>query len=184
MTVKEAIRKSGTYNLLAPGSTKEAERQLQDNETVLFAINSNISVLPVNASLEIDLFKIKDKLNGVFVITDKRIFFSSSILYNKQTKEINLCDITSVDDKTNALGMSKIRISGLTEMFVIDVNKKTLQALKDSLHHAQNLSSENSATKKVNAEYIDELERLAKLLKNNIITQEEFEAKKKQLLDL
>lgn len=184
MTIREAIKKSGTYNLLAPGSTKEAEKQLHDNETVLFAINSNISVLPVSTSLEIDIFKIKDKLNGVFVITDRRVFFCSSILCNKQTKEINLCDITSIDDKTNVLGMSKIRISGLTEMFVIDVNKKTLLTLKNSLHSAQNLISQNSTTKKDNAEYIDELERLAQLLKNNIITQEEFEAKKKQLLEL
>lgn len=185
MTVKEAIKASGTYNPMAPGSTKEAERQLHVDETVLFAINANVSVVPVTMQLKIDTFNVKDKINGVFVITDKRLFFCSSILGRKQTKEFDLSEIKSIDEKINVLGFSKLRISGLTEMFVIDVDKKVLQTLKDTLNNARSSSSKNNTTESSNsAGYIDELERLAELLENGILTQEEFETKKKQLLGI
>ena len=43
MTIKEAIKESGTYNPLIGLSIKEAERQLHNNESVLFAMNANVT---------------------------------------------------------------------------------------------------------------------------------------------
>lgn len=184
MTIKEALKESGTYNKIAPGSTKEAERQLRDNETVLFAINANVSIVPIISQLKIDTFNLKDKVNGVFVITDRRIFFSSSILGRKQNKEIELSEIKSIDEKINLLGLSKLRISGLTEMFVIDIAKRVLEQLKETLNNARSSYSKNTNTECNNSGYINELEGLAALLKDGIITQDEFNSKKKQLLGL
>ena len=76
MTVEEAIRKSGTKNILAKGSTKKTQQMIQPNEDVLYAINTNVTIKNVNTSISI----MKNKINGVFCITNKRILFCSSIL--------------------------------------------------------------------------------------------------------
>ena len=44
MTVEEAIEKSGTKNILAKSSTKKAQKMIQNNETVLYAINTNVLI--------------------------------------------------------------------------------------------------------------------------------------------
>ncbi len=45
MTIEEAIERSGTKNILAKGSTKKAQSLIRENEEVLYAINTNVSVI-------------------------------------------------------------------------------------------------------------------------------------------
>ena len=61
MTVEEAIKKSGTKNILAKGSTKKTQQMIQQNEEVLYAINTNVIIKNVNTSISI----MKNKINGV-----------------------------------------------------------------------------------------------------------------------
>ena len=45
MTVEEAIKKSGTINILAKGSTKKAQSLIENEENILYAINTNLSII-------------------------------------------------------------------------------------------------------------------------------------------
>lgn len=185
MTIKEAIKESGTYNPLAAFSIKEAEKQLTSTETVIFAMIANATISPVQGNLKTNTLNLKDKLNGVFVITDKRTYFCNNIINSAQCKEIRLSDIQSVDDKSNVFGLSCIRIQGITDMFVIDVTKKLLFTLKEKLNDA--MASSQHPTKPCQSaqnNYIEELESLSALLDKGIISEDEFNAKKKQLLGI
>ena len=185
MTIKDAIKASGTYNPLTIFSIKEAEKQLTSAENVIFAMIANVAISPVQGNLKTNFVNLKDKLNGVFVVTDKRIYFCSNAINSVQCKEISLLDIQAIDDKTNVLGLSCIRIQGITDMFVIDVTKKILLTLKENLNSA--IASCQHVTKtchSTQSSYIEELENLATLLDKGIISEDEFNAKKKQLLGI
>ncbi len=184
MTIKEAIKESGTYNPLIGLSIKEAERQLHNNESVLFAMNANVALSTVSNSLNTNNLNIKGKLNGVFVITNERVYFSNNSLGTTQYKSIQLSDIQSVDDKANFLGLGVIRIKGITEEFVIDVAKKLLPTIKDCLNEAIKNQSQSSSSTESSGDYIHQIEQLSNLLNQGIISQEEFDFKKKQLLGM
>lgn len=183
MMIEQFLKESKTYNPLAKGSIKEAEKMLYENETVIYAINANISIIPNEKKLDISkFFSLKNKLNGVLAITNKRIFFCNKTLGNKTSKEINLGNIESIDDSSNALfGIGQLRIQGITEMFVIDTKANLIPTIKERLNHALTFS-ENQEAKKERNNY-DELFKLKKLLDDNIISQEEFESEKEKILN-
>lgn len=114
-----------------PGAVKKAKDMIPSNENVLFASTVNVSVMPVNGKLS-SSFSAKGKINGVFVVTEKRILFVQSVLGNGDTKQILKQDITSIDSK-NSLMNCPVRIKGLTEMFVVDCNKETQKKILNVL---------------------------------------------------
>lgn len=137
MTVEEAIKRSGTRNILAKGSTKKTQQMIQPNEEVLYAINTNVIVKNINTSIAL----MKNKINGVFCITNKRILFCSSILGTLNQKQINIKDIVAIEDYTNGLTkMGQIAIKGITEIFLIDIYKSNLvDEIKECIYKVQNI---------------------------------------------
>ena len=104
MTVEEAIKKSGTTNILAKGSTRKAQKLIKENEDVLYAINTNISIVDNKQTVLNNtkgMLSLKNSLNGVIVVTDTRIIFCSSIIGNTNIKQILIKDITSIDESIN-----------------------------------------------------------------------------------
>lgn len=187
MTVEEAIEKSGTKNILAKSSTKKAQKMIQNNETVLYAINTNV-LIEDNKETVIQngnkgLFSIKNSINGVVVITNKRILFCSSIIGNVNQKQILIKDIKSIDENINGLTkMGQIRICGITDTFLINIYKKNIaDEIKQVIYNLQN-SEENIRNINNNFSNADEIIKFKKLLDEGIITQEEFERKKQELL--
>lgn len=137
MTVEEAIKRSGTRNILAKGSTKKTQQMIQPNEEVLYAINTNVIVKNINTSISL----MKNKINGIFCITNKRILFCSSILGTLNQKQINIKDIVAIEDYTNGLTkMGQIAIKGITEIFLIDIYKSNLvDEIKECIYKVQNI---------------------------------------------
>lgn len=192
MTIEEAIKKSGTTNLLAEGSTKKAQQLIQEDEEVLYAINTNVAIKDNKKTIiknaKNDMFSLKNALNGVVVITDKRVLFCSSILGNINIKQILIKDILSIDENINGLTkMGQFRIQGVTETFVINILKnKIVDDLRSSIYKSQSLQDE---TRVVNinqqtSSNADEILKYKKLLEEGIITEEEFQKKKEQLLNI
>lgn len=137
MTVEEAIKKSGTKNILAKCSTKKAQQMIQPDEEVLYAINTNVTIKNVNTSISL----MKNKINGVLCITNKRILFCSSILGTLNRKQMNIKDIVAIEDYINGFTkMGQIVIKGITEIFLIDIYKSKLaDEIKDCIYKAQNI---------------------------------------------
>ena len=192
MTIEEAIKESGTTNILAKGSTKKAQSLIENNEEILYAINANVTIKEnksANASAAISLKNtVKNALNGVVAVTNKRILFCSSILGKSTIKQILVRDITSVDEDMNGLlQMGQMRIQGITEHFIININKKKVaEELRRNIYKSQEMQKEKNAMNTNNSNTssnADEILKFKKLLDEGIITQEEFERKKQDVLN-
>lgn len=189
MTIEEAIKESGTTNVLAKGSTKKTQSLIESNEEVLYAINANVIVKEnksANANAAISLKNtVKNALNGVVAITNKRVLFCSSILGKSTIKQILVQDITSVDEDMNGLlQMGQMRVQGITEHFIININKKKVaEELRQNIYKAQEMQKEKNVIHNTSiSSNADEILKFKRLLDEGIITQEEFERKKQELL--
>ena len=186
MTIEEAIVKSGFKNALDVGSRKYAQKSLASNETLLFAYNGNIAVVPSDTELDPGkVFSVKKKVSGIMAITDKRVFVCNSTLGSTFFKELPLKRIQSIDDAGNALlGTAQLRIKGLTEIFVIDLNKKQkalIPEVKSTINSAID-KAETPQAVPVASSGIDQLMKLKELLDAGLITKEEFEKEKDKYL--
>lgn len=185
MKIEEAIERSGTKNILAKGSTKKAQSLIRENEEVLYAINTNVSVIDNKKTVMNNrkgMFSLKNSLNGVVVVTNSRLIFCSSIIGNTNIKQIQIKDITSIDESINGLTkMGQLRIRGITDTFLINIYKsKISNELKESIYKAQRMQKQ--ANNVTNISSADEIVKFKNLLDQGIITQEEFEKKKQELL--
>lgn len=190
MNVEEAIEKSGTKNILAKGSTKKAQKMIQNDEIVLYAINANIIIEDTRKTLikqvpnHKGLFSIKNGLAGVIVITNKRVLFCSSVMGNLNQKQILIKDITSIDSSIHGLTkMGQFRIQGITETFIINIYKERVATeLENSIQEAKSMLNQDNANVIMKTSNADEILKFKKLLDEGIITKEEFEKKKQELL--
>ena len=182
MTISEAIKKSGTSAFLNKGAINQAQDNIHEGETILFAAVGNMSIKPVVGNLQADVSSIKDKDAGVFVITTSKVFFSSKTLGIGGVQVIDIQSIQSYDDNQSVLGCV-FRVIGLTEMFVFDCNKKMLVALREAMQTMLSLKQRPTPSiPKISV--ADELKKFKELLDMGAITQDEYDIKKSQLLGM
>lgn len=186
MTVKEAVKQSGTgTGIIGAPHISGAQKLIEQDEDVLAAIIANVSIISNNDALKVDVFKLKNKINGALVITTNRVLFCNNILGAGETKAVFLHDIQSVDDKTTPFGLCKLRIKGITETLVIDMNAKAMNPFKSALNTAMsNSKNPTPVVVQQSATATDEVLKLKQLLDMGAITQEEFDLKKKEFLGL
>ena len=188
MTIDEALKASGFRNPLDIGSPKLAQKSIKPGEQLLFAYDGNFVVSPNNDSaLRPDkVFSSAGKLTGVLAITDKRVLLVHSTLGDSFVKEIPLNQIQSVDDASRALlGTAQLRIKGLTETFVMDLNnpqRKHLAEAKSILAQAMANFGNTPTAGVTTTSGVDQLIKLKELLEGGYITREEFEREKAKIL--
>lgn len=180
MTIEEFLKNNKTYTPFVKKAIKKAQESLTNDENILYALNANIATIPINGNLKVNHLNIKNKQNGIVVLTNNRVFYCSSILGTEKFKQILLNDITSYDD-ISTFGLSTLRIYGLTEMFVIDLNKNALAEFREKLNGIKS-NSNDKVTYQQNS-IADELKKYKELLDSGTISQDEFETLKKKLLD-
>lgn len=184
MTIKDAVKGNGYIPGLYHFSIKNAQRVMLENENLIFAGIFNVATVPVHAHLEVDTLNIKGKDAGVFAVTDKRAFFCTNVAGKGSTKQIAIKDIQSVDDSTTLIKLAKLRIRGITEMFVIDANMAIVQKINAAIGEATKLITPNTPVIVPQVSEADEILKYKNLLDQGVLTQDEFDAKKKQLLGL
>lgn len=183
MTVEEAVKASGTGTALWKGSIKATQKALYPDEELLYAMTCNVSILPVRGTLP-NVSDFRNKISGVLAVTQERLLFCNNVLGKGISKQLPLANIQSMNDQTSLyMGLIALRICGLTEMFVVDGNAKTISALKDAIHQTQTAISPNPPTS-AGSSLVNQLRELKTLVDEGILSQEEFDAKKKQLLGL
>lgn len=136
MRVEEALEKQGiTFLATNKSSIAEANKNIGENETILFAflVKFTINTPP---KLEIKPMQMKNKMMGVFVITDKKVLFANKILINAFVKQIPINKIQSMDSIDNIYKFGMLRISGITETI-------TIEAGADIINKIKNIISEN-----------------------------------------
>ncbi|MCI8470342.1 MAG: SHOCT domain-containing protein [Clostridia bacterium] len=79
--------------------------------------------------------------------------------------------------------MGQLRVQGITDTFLINIYKSNISnELKESIYEAQNMQNQiNTATSNNNSS-ADEILKFKQLLDQGIITNQEFEKKKEDLL--
>lgn len=190
MSIEEYVKNNKTYSILSKVAIQKAQKLIENNEDVLYAVVTNISIIENDSTS----FKNQDKifggamqfkniLNGVIVITDNRIIFCNSTLGTTNEKQIVIKDIQSINEHISGLTKTgELRIVGITETFIIKILRKGLnEEIKKAINKAR--KTENNSNNDNNVlSNADEIRKYKQLYDDGIITQEEFERKKQELL--
>ncbi|MCK8626584.1 PH domain-containing protein [Apilactobacillus kunkeei] len=122
----------------------------------------------------------------LIVVTNKRILLENKkLLFGSQNTEIPLGMVNDISYNSGML-MAKVSItSGTKDHKISQVSKKTVTQLVDTIRHETELAKHpNEQQSSQSPSDIEQLKGLKDLLDSGILTQEEFEAKKKQILGI
>ena len=129
-----------------------------------------------------------DDVLGMFTITDRRILFAAEVINEKNTKTTSIYheDITEISLIGPAIFNTgkKIRISGKNIDFIIKAKKEEALSLKRNIEIQVSKKKQGSNTGSCSLDIEKELVKYKSLLEKGLITEEEFTAKKKQILGL
>lgn len=122
---------------------------------------------------------------GILVSTNRRlVFVDKGLLYGLKVEDFPLDKITSIQYETGLLlGEIKIHTSGNIAK-IDNVEKATARAFAEFVRNKLSQPKETTTVVNIQLNVLDQLEKLAKLKEQGILTQEEFDTHKKKLLDL
>lgn len=134
--------------------------------------------------------RVTDGITAV-AFTTERCIYAKMLLLGAQTVKIIPCEnISDVQMGQNAFVLGTIKIDFLTEEATFAMAKSYVQPVYDEIapifEKYRKAEAENSVggTVAMQNSAADELKKFKDLLDSGVITQEEFDAKKKQLLGL
>ena len=121
---------------------------------------------------------------GILVSTNRRlVFIDKGLLYGLKVEDFPLDKITSIQYETGLL-LGKIKIHTSNNIATIDnvekvLSRKFAEFVRDKLSQPK----ESNFTINSQPNLLDQLEKLAKLKENGILSEEEFNDQKKKLLE-
>lgn len=155
----------------------------------LFAVKKELKYLPqlVDLNKEPLIYACSGILNGrtwLIVCTNQRvIFLNKNMIYGMQQEVIPLKAINAVTF-TQKLMLGSISITNGANVTTIEnVDKLAAPIMAQKIQDAKNALS-NPAQNTASNNDLDDLRKLKALLDDGIITQEDFDAKKKQILGI
>ncbi|GAB6431954.1 hypothetical protein bcgnr5390_03640 [Bacillus luti] len=125
--------------------------------------------------------------NFAYAITDKRIIFGQKSLMSETFKAV---DFDRINDITFEKGLlfGTLTIYTPQEKFNVSLDKGSATAINQNIHQVldslKNDSVEELTTTNATISVADELKKFKELLDMGVITEDEFNAKKKQLLNI
>lgn len=124
--------------------------------------------------------------NAAYAVTTKRIVVAQKNLIGKQIMSVSLDHVNDIKLKTGLLG-GIVTFDAMSETFNVfmykDIAQRVFQHTRDCINYAKGLKKE-SPSAQASKSSVSELRELNELLKDGIITQEEFDTKKKQILGI
>lgn len=170
--IKKQFEEAGVSDLF--GTKKEVRHLpevLRDQEVIKYATSG-----------------ISDGHTYLIVLTDKRLFFvNNNWTWGSDFKEFSFKNINSVTYSKGAL-MAKVAITNGADTTMIEsISKDTAPILVDKMHEAMDEYEARKYQQPVQQapkDNLSELRELKALLDEGIITQDDFEAKKKQILGI
>ena len=152
------------------------------------ALKDDEDVLMVFIGLHNYVSATKHNSNFAYALTNKRFIMAQKKVVGENFQMVLLDRLNDVSVSTGLL-MGIITIDTMKETVRIAVNKSVAENINEKLHDiiydlkSNNIKVEYTQTK-VNSNPYEELKSLKELMDMGIITNEEFEAKKKQLLGI
>lgn len=166
---------------------ERGEELLRPGETVLFALPTTVTITHANTRLS-------HREPGAVFLTQQRFLFFQKILLDFSVESVPLEEIRSIDCTGSPLG-GLINLHTLTKSFAIlvpykmEVAQEILGCFQSAINNAASASPEEPPAPVEEAPApafspADEILKCKGLLDCGAITQEEYDAKKKQLLGL
>jgi len=120
--------------------------------------------------------------NGCIAITDKRVIFFAKNWLASSSKSINLTSVTS-SNVQGMFGFSKIIVDAagdkMTVTHMLTSDAETIKSkIDEAKYNLENVSSSSTPSE------ADELIKFADLLSKGLITEDEYNTKKKEILGL
>lgn len=143
-------------------------------------------ITPTNAIIHNLISRKKDKLPGIIVVTDKRIIFHYKALASHSTEVTSLGDVISISCNGNGMSGGHVIVTTQTkEMdFLVKYKKDNIQraqsVLQQAVDHYKNNSQQPDSAG--NDDALEKIRKLSDLRAANILSEEEFQAKKAELL--
>lgn len=164
-------------------------------EVDLFGTAKEVSHLPEilhdDESIKYLTSGLMDGTTWLVVCTQKRvILLDHGFLFGFKQSEMNLENINSISFQTGLLfGAIEIWHGG-ARMLIENCDKKTVKPFTDAVNAAMQAIKKGqgiapqATTPSTSDDVVSQLERLASLMEKGILSQEEFQAQKKKLLEL
>ncbi len=128
--------------------------------------------------------------NYAYAITNKRIMFGQKKMFGENFKSVVLDRINDISSSTGAM-LGIVTIDTLGETFNVGVDKKTADNISKEAHRiifdmrSGELGDKKDVVKeKLELDPATEIKKYKELLDDGIITEEEFDKKKKELLGI
>ena len=122
--------------------------------------------------------------NFAYAITNKRILIAQQKLVGQTFQTVDIASLNDVTMTTGVL-MGIITIDTIKEKFNVAVNKKVAESINNTIHDvlfSLKQQKRNIAQERPASSVADELLKFKNLLDMGVITQEEFDKKKRELL--
>lgn len=122
--------------------------------------------------------------NAAYAITSERILIAQKNLIGEGISTIDIKRISDVKLSTGIIG-GTVTFDSLTEKFNVFCNKEIAQRIYNhALECIRYVKEQQKQVTQIPNSDLDNLKKLKELLDEGIITQEEFNAKKKQILQI
>ncbi|MFX3672849.1 MAG: PH domain-containing protein [Paenisporosarcina sp.] len=128
--------------------------------------------------------------NGILVATNKRVLFvNKGLVYGLKVEDFPYTNISSIEYSTGMLlGKIKFYVSG-NKAEIDNVDKKMTREFAEYVRARITKPSEKAPTKPINSsndisDVFDEIRKYKSLMDDGIITENDFNEKKKQLLGI
>lgn len=128
--------------------------------------------------------------NYAYAITNKRIIFGQKKIMGENFKSVVFDRVNDISSSTGAL-LGVVTIDTLGETFNVGLDKKTADNISKEIHKIifdmRSEEKDNKSNELEDKEGIDpvlEIRKYKELMDDGIISEEEFNEKKKRLLDL
>lgn len=126
----------------------------------------------------------KHDSNYAYAVTNKRIVMAQKQMFGENLQSVSLDNVNDVTLK-NGMMLGVITIDTMKEKFNVALNSASAKALSQVIHDAlMSLKSTPPSAQSGTGDSADELIKLKQLVDMGVITQEDFDAKKRQILGL
>ena len=128
----------------------------------------------------------KEKFPGVIILTNERVIFYIQLLNANHSEIFPVTEIRSIESTGNSLSGGHIIIHTISKDydFLVSYKKAIMQSIQSTFENIRSSASSIASTCSKTLSEADELVKFKNLLDQGIITEDEFNAKKKQLLGL
>jgi ribosomal protein L37AE/L43A len=129
----------------------------------------------------------KHDSNFAYAVTNKRMIMAQKKVIGERFQTVSLDNVNDITF-TSGVVFGVMTVDTIKEKFNICLDKISAKKINEKIHEVleslKRISSDNSITKSSNISTADEIKKYKGLLDMGAITQEEFDAKKKGLLNL